>query len=497
MSTLDMIASGFQVALSIDSLLYCALGVILGTAIGVLPGLGPIATMSILLPITYKITPQAAIIMLAGIYYGCQYGGSTTSILLNLPGEASSVVTTFDGYALAKKGRAGVALGIAAIGSFVASTIALIALSFFAPIISDFALIIGQPEYATLMLVGLTMTMYLSNKSFLKSIIIIAFGLVLSSIGTDPMDGTPRLTFGVINLMDGFDFAAVAIGLFGIGEILYNMDQEEEIKLVTTKISQIWPSLKDLLRVKWSIFRGSIIGFLVGVLPGGNTVIASLMAYSVEKRSSKHPEEFGKGALEGVASPESANNSSAVAAFIPLLTLGIPANGVMAVMYGALLIHGVTPGPLMMQQHPELFWGVIDSMYIGNFFLVLLNLPLVGVFVQLLRVRMSILAPLVILVTLIGAYSVNNSLFQVWVALGFGILGYLIRKYDFETGPMILAFVLGPIMEGAFRKSLIISLGDPMIFVQRPISLFFLLVALMMIVMQFAKTIKSRRIKTS
>ena len=491
MSTFDMIVSGFQIALSLDNLMYCALGVLLGTIIGVLPGLGPIATMSILLPITYQIPVEASIIMLAGIYYGAQYGGSTTSILVNLPGEASSVITALDGYALAKKGKAGVALAIAAIGSFIAATIAIIGLSFFAPIISEYALHIGPPEYTTLMIVGLAMVMYLSTNSFLKSTIAAAFGLLLASIGTDPALGTSRLTFSSIKLMDGLDFAAVVMGLFGVGEILYSMDDEEEKIFITEKITQIWPSIKDLLHVKWAILRGTFIGFFIGVLPGGSTIISSLLAYSVEKKVSKNPEEFGQGALEGVASPESANNSAAIAAFIPLLTLGLPANAVMAVLFGALLIHGITPGPLMMAEHPQLFWGIINSMYIGNILLVLLNLPLVGLFVQLLKIRLSILSPFVILVTMIGAYSINNDLFELWVTLFFGVIGYFMRKYGFEPGPLILAYILGPILENSFRKSLIISGGNLSIFVERPISLFFLLIAVTMLIFHFYKNSKN------
>ncbi|MHC1761300.1 MAG: tripartite tricarboxylate transporter permease [Negativicutes bacterium] len=484
METWDAMVAGFQVALSLENLLYCMFGVTLGTAIGVLPGLGPVATMAILLPLTYNIPAEASIIMLAGIYYGAMYGGSTTSILVNLPGEAASVITCIDGYQMAKQGRAGIALGIAAIGSFIAATVAIVGLSIFAPIVSAYALLIGPPEYTTLMLLGLTFVVYLSSKSYTKAIISAMFGLLLACIGADPRLGIPRLTFGSINLMNGLDFAAIAMGLFGVGEILYSFENKEPRSLVTDKITQIWPSIDNLIEVKWPIIRGSIIGFFVGALPGGGAVISSLLSYAVEKRVSKNPEEFGKGAMAGVAGPESANNSAAVSAFIPLLTLGLPANAVMAMLFGALMIHGVTPGPFLIQEHPTVFWGVIASMYIGNILLLILNLPLVGIFVQLLKIRMSFLSPAVVLITMIGVYSINSSIFEMGVVLFFGIVGYLMRKFSFEPGPMILAFVLGPILETSFRQSLLLSYGDMSIFIQRPIALTFLLIAVALVALQ-------------
>ena len=480
----DQMMLGFQVALTYSNILYCAIGVTLGTAIGVLPGLGPVATISLLLPLTYNIPLDSSIILLSGIYYGAMYGGSTTSILVNLPGEAASVVTALDGYQMAKKGRAGVALGIAAIGSFVAGTVAILGLNLFAPIVSRWAIKFGPPEYVALMVMGLTFVTYLSSKSPLRSVISALIGLLLAVIGVDPEYGGARLTFDTDVLLSGLDFAVIAMGLFGVGEVLYCLETGGATKLITDKISQIFPSRKDLATAAGPIARGSVLGFLVGLLPGGGAVIASLMSYAVEKRISKHPEEFGKGAIEGVAGPESANNAAAGSAFIPLLTLGLPSNAVMALMFGALMIHGVTPGPFLIKEVPELFWGVVVSMYIGNVLLLILNLPMIGIFIKLLKVRLSILSACVLVVTLIGVYSVNNNVFDMWILLLFGIVGYLMRKFEFEPGPLVLAFVLGPILETAFRQSLIISNGTPAIFVTRPISLFFLCLAGLLVVSQ-------------
>lgn len=480
----DQMLLGFQVALTFSNLMYCAFGVTLGTAIGVLPGLGPVATISLLLPLTYSIPLDSSIILLAGIYYGAMYGGSTTSILVNLPGEAASVVTTLDGYQMAKKGRAGAALGIAAIGSFVAGTVSIIGLNLFAPILSRWAIKFGPPEYVALMVMGLTFITYLSTNSPLRSVISAIVGLLLACIGTDPEFGNQRLTFGSESLLSGLDFAVIAMGLFGVGEVLSSLEEEEETSLVTDKIDQIWPSKKDLADSAGPIARGSVLGFLVGLLPGGGAVIASLLSYATEKRISKHPEEFGKGAIEGVAGPESANNAAAGAAFIPLLTLGLPSNAVMALIFGALMIHGVTPGPFLIKEYPELFWGVVVSMYIGNVLLLILNLPMIGIFIKLLKIRLSILSACVLVITLIGVYSVNNNVFDMWILLLFGIIGYLMRKFKFEPGPLVLAFVLGPILETSFRQSLIMSNGDASIFLTRPISVGFLCVAGLLILSQ-------------
>ncbi|MEK8126547.1 tripartite tricarboxylate transporter permease [Paenibacillus filicis] len=470
MELFDSMISGFHVALSLKNLLYCLVGVLLGMVVGVLPGLGTVATIALLLPLTYNIPPETSIIMLAGIYYGTMYGGSITSILMDMPGEASSVVTTFDGYQMAKQGKAGVALGISAIGSFIAGTVAIIGLSLLAPVAATFALKFGPPEYTMLAVFGVLLVSYLSTKSVIKSVIVALLGLLLSTIGQDPIEGSMRFTMGITHLMDGLDFTAMTMGLFGVAEVLHTMDQKGKATLITSKVSRVWPSLKDWAESKWAIARGSAVGFLIGILPGGGAIISPMLSYAIEKRVSKHPEQFGKGAIEGVAGPESANNASAGSAFIPLLTMGIPSNAVMALIYGALLIHGITPGPLLIKEHPEIFWGVIDSMYVGNIILLLLSIPLVGIFVKLLRVRMGILGPVAIMMTMIGVYTINNSIFDMWCVIIFGVLGYLMRKFGFDAGPLVLAFVLGPILETSFRQSMLISDGSFAIFATRPLA---------------------------
>lgn len=484
MSTLLALANGFSIAFTPDHLIYALVGVVLGTMVGVLPGLGPTATIALLLPMTYVIPTESALIMLAGIYYGAMYGGSTTSILLKIPGEVASVVTTYDGYQMARQGRAGTALGISAIGSFIAGTIALVGLTLVAPPLGRFALRFGPPEYAMLGLVGLILVVHLSGGSLVKGLLAAVLGLVLSTVGQDPITGVSRFTFGSVQLLKGFDFAALAMGLFGLGEIIYNLEQAKEVRVLTTKIKNIWPSFQDWLQARWAILRGSVLGFLVGLLPGGGAVMSSFLAYSIERRISKHPDKFGQGAIEGVAAPESANNSAAAASFIPLLTLGIPANSVMAMMFAALMIHGIQPGPMILQQHADVFWSLVASMYVGNAVLLVLNLPLVGLFVQLLRVRATILGPAAALITILGVYSVNNSFFDVWTALLFGMVGYLMRKVDVEPGPLVLAFVLGPIIETSFRRSLLMSGGNPVIFLQRPIAAALLATALVLILSQ-------------
>jgi putative tricarboxylic transport membrane protein len=450
--------------------MYCLIGVLLGNIIGVLPGLGPTATISLLLPFAFTLPPESSIIMMAGIYYGAMYGGSITSTLLDLPGEAASVVTTFDGYQMTKQGRAGIALGIAAIGSFVAGTFSVIGLSFLAPELANFAVRFGAPEYTVLTTMGILLVAYLGTKSFVKSVICAALGLLLATVGQDPISGSIRLTFGSNNLLGGLDFAAMAMGVFGVGEILYNLENMSKGTLVSTKVGRIWPTIKDFSQAKWAIVRGSVIGFVVGILPGGGSIIATVASYGAEKRLSKTPERFGKGAIEGVAGPESANNAAAGAAFIPLLTLGIPSDAVMALIFGTLLLNGITPGPQLISQHPDLFWGVVASMYIGNFLLLLLNLPFVGVFIQLLRVRSSILMSFAVLITMIGVFSLSNDSFNMWVVLFFGALGYVMRKAGFDPAPMVLAFVLGKILESSFRQSMILSNGDFGTFFTRPLS---------------------------
>ncbi|MEV5503188.1 tripartite tricarboxylate transporter permease [Nonomuraea fuscirosea] len=464
------ILDGFGVVLEPANLLYCLIGVIIGMLIGVLPGLGPGATIAILLPITYGIGPVSAIIMLAGIFYGAQYGGTITSVLLRLPGEASSVVTVFDGFALAKQGRAGTALGIAAIGSFVGGTVSILALTLVAPVVAGFALDFGPPEYAALGILGVLLISSVGNGNRLKAIIAACIGLLLATVGRDTFTGAERFTFGSLNLAEGIDFIPIAMGLFGLSEILYNLEERHNQVHSPAKVGNVWPSRKDLGQAKGAIGRGSLIGFVLGVLPGGGAVLSSLAAYALEKRRAKQPERFGRGAIEGVAAPETANNAAATSSFIPLLTLGIPANATMALIFGALLIQGIQPGPQLVTEHPDVFWGVINSMYIGNILLLIMSIPMVGVFVRILRVRPAILAPITVLITLLGAYTVNNSAYDIYLVIVFGVLGYLMKKFGFEPGPLVLAFVLGSMIENSSRQSLLIFGGDPAGFLTRPIS---------------------------
>ena len=477
------VLDGFGVVLEPTNLLYCLIGVVIGMLVGVLPGLGPAATIAILLPITFGIEPVTAIIMLAGIFYGAQYGGTITSVLLRLPGEASSVVTVFDGFALARQGRAGTALGIAAIGSFVGGTVSVVALTLVAPFVAGFALDFGPPEYTALALLGILLVSTVSGGNRVKAVVAACVGLLLATVGRDTFSGAERFTFDNLNLADGLDFVPIAMGLFGLGEILYNLEERHRAVHAPATVANVWPSGADLRQSSGAIGRGSVLGFFLGILPGGGATIASLAAYALEKRRSKHPERFGQGAVEGVAGPETANNAAATSSFIPLLTLGIPANGTMAVIFGALLIQGVSPGPQLVTQEPDLFWGVVNSMYIGNILLLIMSIPLVGLFVKILRVRPSILAPVTVLITLIGVYTVNNSVFDIVLVIVFGALGYLMKKLGFEPGPLVLAFVLGSLLEDSLRRSLLIFDGDPTGFLTRPISgtllVLFLLVALM------------------
>ena len=479
---LQSVIFGFQVALHPANLMYCFFGVLIGTLVGVLPGLGPAAAIALLLPTTFKITPVSATIMLAGIYYGAMYGGSTTSILVNIPGEAASVVTCLDGYQMALKGRAGPALGIAAFGSFIAGTFAVIALTFVGPLLSNVALAFGPPEYFSMMIVGITVLTYLSSGSMIKALIMAGVGLILSGVGMDTISGKYRFTFNIQSLLDGVGVVPVAMGLFGISEVLLNLETEIRRDILATKVKNLFPTLKDWADSLWSIVRGSILGFFLGIIPGGGAVVASFASYAIEKKASKHPEEFGKGAIQGVAGPESANNSAAGGSFIPLLTLGIPANPVMAILLGALMIHGLQPGPLLMQNAPDLFWGTIISMYIGNAMLLVLNLPLIPMWVKVLKVPYYLLYPLILLFCLIGAYSLDNTVADVIIMLVFGILGFLMKKFRYDGAPMILALVLGQKLETSFRRSLIMSQGDFSIFVTRPISLGFLITAALLLI---------------
>jgi putative tricarboxylic transport membrane protein len=485
---------GFVLVVQPSNLLYCLVGVLIGMIIGVLPGLGPAATIAILLPITYTIDPVSAIIMLAGIYYGAQYGGTITSVLLRLPGEASSVVTVFDGFALAKQGRAGTALGIAAIGSFVGATISIIGLTLLAPVIADVALDFGPPEYAALALLGVLLVATIGSGNKLKAMIAGAVGLLLATVGRDTFSGASRFTFDSLQLADGIDFVVVAMGLFGVGEILYNLEQRHGKQHVPAKVGNVWPSRKDLRQSAGAIGRGSVIGFVLGVLPGGGAVLSSIVAYATEKRRSKTPERFGRGAIEGVAAPETANNAAATSSFIPLLTIGLPANATMAMLFGALLILGVSPGPQLVNEHPDVFWGVINSMYIGNIMLLILSIPLVGLFVRILRVRPAILAPITALITILGVYTINNSIFDIFLMVTFGVIGYLMKKAGFDPGPMVLAFVLGSIIESSTRRSMLIFGGDPTGFVTRPISGTILAIFLALILLPLVRhVVKARR----
>jgi len=484
---------GFQVALQPLNLFYCFTGVLIGTLVGVLPGIGPVTAMSLLLPATYHITPVGAIIMLSGIYYGVQYGGSTTSILVNIPGEAASVMTCIDGYQMARQGRAGRALGISAFGSFIAGTIGIIGLVLIAPPLVDFALKFGFPEYFSLMVLGLTVLSFMTSGSIVRALMMAAFGLILGTIGLDFISGLARFTFDIPELLDGIGLVPVVMGLFGISEVLLNIEVKIKREIFTTKVKGLLPTLQDWAQSIWAILRGTLIGFFLGILPGGGAVISSFVSYAIEKRVSKHPEKFGKGAIEGVAAPESANNSAAQGAFIPLLTLGIPGNVATAMLLGALIIHGITPGPLLLSQNPELFWGVVASMYVGNAMLLALNLPLIGIWVQLLKVPYPILFPLIIIFCMIGSYSINNSPIDVAIMLIFGGIGYLMKKLSLEAAPVVLAFVLGPMLENALRQSLIKSQGSFSIFFTRPISAACLFIAIALVVFPLLPWFRRRR----
>ena len=493
MDTISNLFNGFAIALTGTNILFAFIGALVGTLVGVLPGLGPVASIALLLPITYIIgSPVTAIIMMAGIFYGAMYGGSTTSILMNLPGEASSVITCLDGYQMSKKGRAGAALGIAAIGSFIAGTLAIIGMTLFAPPLAEFALDFGPPEYFALTTVGLLLVVTLSSGSIIKGLIILFLGLILSMVGLDPISGKIRFAFGSVGLQGGFDFVTLAMGVFGLGEILFNLESTLKVEILTTKLGKVYPTLKDFAKSKWAILRGSAIGFFIGLIPGGGAVISSLASYAVERKCSKHPEEFGQGAIEGVAGPESANNAAATSSFIPLLTLGIPGNATIAIIFAALMIQGITPGPFLVTDHPEVFWGLIASMYVGNVMLIILNLPLVGMWVQMLRVPYGILAPSIILFTTIGVYSIQNQVFDIYSMLFFALLGYLMRKLEFDEAPLPLAFVLGPMVERSFRQSLLMSGGDPMIIISRPISGAIVAIFFLVIVAQIIFYIKRK-----
>ena len=470
MSLFEQVLYGFSVSLEPSNLFSCFIGVFIGTLIGVLPGVGPLATMSILLPIGYKLSATSAVIMMAGIYYGAMYGGSTTSILVNIPGEAASVVTCLDGYQMARKGRAGPALGMSAFGSFIGGTFSIIGLMVLAPTLAKMALKFGPPEYFSLMLLGLTLVVYLCKGSVMNGLVMATAGLAISTIGQDPASGITRFTLGSGTLMDGVGIVPVSMGMFGIAEILANVEELGSTRrdVFITKVGGLLPSLKDWIDCKWSIVRGALIGFFVGILPGAGTGIPTFMAYAVEKRISHHPEKFGTGAIEGVASPETANNAATGGSLVTLLSLGIPGNVVMAVLLGAFIIHGVQPGPLLIARQPELFWGTIASMYLGNGMLLVLNLPLIGLWVKILKIPYTILFPFILLFCFLGVYSLNSNIYEILIMIIFGFFGYVMQKFGFEGAPFLLGLVLGPLLEMAFRQSLLYR--DPLIFFKRPIS---------------------------
>lgn len=493
MDLISNLALGFGTALSPWNLLYCFFGVFLGTAVGVLPGLGPIATISLLLPLTFGLTPEASLIMLAGIYYGAQYGGSTTAILINLPGESSSVVTAIDGYQMAKKGRAGQALATAALASFFAGSAATLILALFAPPLAAVALKFGPAEYFSLMVLGLVASIALASGSLLKAFIMMVLGLLFGLVGTDTQSGAARFTFDIPELADGINFVALSMGVFGLGEIIRNLEHEHTRNVMVRSVSGLVPSRADLRRITAPVLRGTMLGSILGILPGGGATLASFAAYTLEKRVSPNRAEFGQGAIEGVAAPESANNAGAQTSFIPMLTLGIPSNPVMALMIGALIIQGITPGPNVVNDEPALFWGMIASMWVGNALLVLLNLPLIGIWVRMLSIPYHLLFPAIVVFCCIGAFSVNNNVFHVFAMGIFGLVGYLLIKLDFEPAPLLLGFVLGPMLEQYLRRAMIVSRGDPTVFVTQPLSLVLLLVALGLLVLVLLPGLRAKR----
>lgn len=493
MDLLSNLALGFATAASPENLLFCLIGVILGTLIGVLPGIGATATIAMLLPITFQLEPVSSLIMLAGIYYGAQYGGSTTAILINMPGESSSAVTAIDGYQMARKGKAGTALAVAALGSFFAGTVATLLVALFAPPLTAIALQFGAAEYFSLMVLGLVSAIALAHGSILKALAMVVLGLLLGLVGTDIYTGDPRFTLGIPEYADGLNFVALAVGVFGIAEILRNLEGEQDRTVLGTKLGGLFPSKADLKAMLAPMVRGTAVGSILGILPGGGAVLASFASYTMEKRLSDRPEEFGKGAVAGVAGPESANNAGAQTSFIPLLTLGIPANPVMALMVGAMIIQGIVPGPNVATEQPALFWGIIASMWIGNLMLVVLNLPLIGLWVRLLKVPYHVLFPVIMAFCSIGVYSVNANVYDLFAVAFFGLLGYALIKLRCEPAPLLLGFVLGPMLEENLRRAMILGRGDPSVFVTRPISLTLLLLTVAVLVVVLLPSIRKKR----
>jgi putative tricarboxylic transport membrane protein len=494
MSVLGDLVYGFGIALQPWNLLSCFIGVFIGTLVGVLPGIGPAGAMSLLLPVTFGMSPVTGIIMLAGIYYGTMYGGSTTSILVNIPGEAASIVTCLDGHQMALKGRAGPALGIAAFGSFIAGTGCIIGLIFMTNALAGVALVFGPTEYFSLMCLGLCLVTYLTQGSILRGLVMAGVGLFLSQIGQDVVTGQTRFSFGLRGLIDGVGLVPVIMGLFGISEVLLNIETVgEQRAIMKTAFKHLFPTWEDWRKSGAPIGRGTIIGFFLGILPGGGALISSFVSYAAEKWFSKHPEEFGKGAIEGVAGPESANNAASTSGFIPLFSLGIPSNVIMALLLGALMIHGLKPGPLMITERPDVFWGTVASMYVGNAMLLMLNLPLIGLWVQVLKVPYRTLFPLILLFCFIGAYSISANVFDLYVMLIFGALGYVLRKKSYECAPLVLAFVLGPMMEKNLRQALILFDGNLSVFITRPLSLAALVISVLLLLTAVIPFVQKRR----
>ena len=489
----DNLALGFSVAFSMQNLFWCLMGAFVGTAVGVLPGVGPSATMALLLPATYFLPAESALIMLAGIYYGSQYGGSTTSILVNLPGEAASVVTCLEGHQMARNGRAGPALAIAAIGSFFAGTVATVIIAAAAPPLTRLAQQFAPADYFSLMVLGLVFAVVLARGSVLKAVGMIFLGMLLGLVGTDVNTGNTRFTFGIDDLFDGLGFVPLAMGVFGIAEIIANLANQERRDLVSAKVTGLMPTREDLRRSIGPVLRGTGLGSFLGILPGGGAVLASFSSYTVEKRLSKTPEKFGTGMIEGVAGPESANNAAAQTSFIPMLTLGIPSNAVMALMIGGMMIHGIIPGPQVMEQKPGLFWGMIASMWLGNLMLVVLNLPLIGIWVRMLLVPYRLLAVAIMFFCCIGVYSLNNSANEVLFICFFGVVGYLLMKLDCEPAPLLLGFLLGPMMEVYMRRAMLLSRGDPFVFFQRPLSVGFLICATVLLIFIVLPNVRKAR----
>lgn len=493
MEWLGNLSGGFVTALSLQNVLLCFTGVLLGSAIGVLPGVGPLVTIAILLPMTYALEPTSALIMLAGIYYGAQYGGSTTAILVNLPGESGSVVTCIDGHQMARNGRAGAALAIAALGSFFAGTVGTLMIAALSPYLSRVALSFGPAGYFSLMILGLVAAVILASGGLLKAVAMVLAGILLGTVGTDLTTGTARYTFGTFELIDGLEFTALAMGLFAIGDIIANAGRNEDRALVQGKVSNLWPNREEFREAWPAVLRGTGLGSLLGLLPGGGATLSSFASYSIEKKISRTPERFGKGAPAGVAAPESANNAGAQSSFIPMLTLGIPSNGVMAMMLGAMMIHNIVPGPEVMTKNADLFWGLVASMWIGNLMLVIINLPMIGIWVRFLRIPYAYLFPAILIFSMVGLYSINNDATPIMIAAGFGVLGYVFNRLGCEPAPLLLGFILGPMIEVYARRALLLSRGDASVFVTQPLSAALLIAAGLLLISVLSPVIRRKR----